>query len=302
MERQARIVAGRQHALVTLDQLRSIGFDEATIRARAAAERIFRLRDGIYSLTPPSFTPTQRLRSATLACGHGSLLSHFDAAAVLRIAESRPGPIHVTVDPSSGRRTGQLEGIVIHRSSVPAVDAGRGDGIPCTSAARTIFDLAALAGVEELEEMMIAANSLGILNWGRLEELVEAGRGRRGIRALRGLVVEEPERVRSKTEMAMKRICRSIDFEDPSMNRIIEVAGRRFEVDFHWPRLRLVVEVDGYRFHASRKRLNDDRERDQLLTIDGWTVVRFTRDQVIETPAVVAERLRAIVAVTCSGR
>ena len=291
------MICGRQLQLINAEQLNSLGFSSSTIRGRVAAERLHPTRfAGAYSLQPPPLNRVQTIKAAALSCGYRSLPSHWSAAEVLSLAEPPLLPVHVTRAAGNGRRR---EGIVVHRSEVDARDTGSGSGILCTSAARTIFDLAALAESQELEEMMIAANSLAILNWGRLEELVEAGHGRRGIRALRELVVDEPERARSRTEMAMRRICRAIDVEDPRMNAFLEVAGRRFEVDFHWPRLRLVVEVDGYRFHASRERLNDDRERDQLLTIAGWTVVRFTRDQVIETPEVVAERLRAL---TCTCR
>jgi len=129
-----------------------------------------------------------------------------------------------------------------------------------------------------------------------LDELIAQSKGRRGVRLLREAVGEDPVRVRSRTEIAMRRISRAAGVPAPIVNGIVGIPGRRLEVDFHWPSLALIVEVDGYRFHGGRRRANSDRDRDQVLFIAGWNVIRFTRDQVVGEPQVVADRLRAIVA------
>jgi very-short-patch-repair endonuclease len=56
-----------------------------------------------------------------------------------------------------------------------------------------------------------------------------------------------------------------------------------------------VVEADSYGFHSSPDALNDDRERDVLLTLAGYTTLRFTYEQVTERPDyVVSSVLRAL--------
>ena len=55
-----------------------------------------------------------------------------------------------------------------------------------------------------------------------------------------------------------------------------------------------MVELDGWRFHGGRERANADRERDQLLLLAGWRVVRFTRDQLEADRTRCAGRLAAI--------
>ena len=55
------------------------------------------------------------------------------------------------------------------------------------------------------------------------------------------------------------------------------VPGRKIRGDIAFPDDRLVVEVDGWRYHG--KYLTDfrrDRERQNLLTIAGWRILRFT--------------------------
>ena len=190
----------------------------------------------------------------------------------------------------NGRRRRLL---VIHRSIVPPRDTAGRDGVLCTSAARTVFDLAVLARPEEVERVMIAADSLRILNRPRLQELIDGSPGRRGVRTLRDLLSADAIRVRSEAEIEMLSVCRLAGVPEPIVNGV--VAG--IEVDLNWPDLRLVAEVDGWRFHGGRERANADRDRDQRLLVAGWQVVRFTRDQIAADPAGSAHRLAEIAAI-----
>ncbi|MEQ2526990.1 DNA-binding response regulator [Robertmurraya yapensis] len=64
--------------------------------------------------------------------------------------------------------------------------------------------------------------------------------------------------------------------------------GKRY-LDFAYirPGVRLCFEVDGYGPHLgniSRWQFSDNLERQNQLVIDGWTVIRFSYDQVKEKP------------------
>jgi very-short-patch-repair endonuclease len=64
------------------------------------------------------------------------------------------------------------------------------------------------------------------------------------------------------------------------------VPGRRFVVDFFIPELSTVCEADGWQFHG--KYLEDfqrDREREQLLVVEGYTILRFSTHQVMSEEA-----------------
>jgi very-short-patch-repair endonuclease len=60
------------------------------------------------------------------------------------------------------------------------------------------------------------------------------------------------------------------------------------EVDFAWRDAGLSVEVDGYRYHRSPTSFESDRERDVILALAGWTVLRFTWTQLTTRPKWVA--------------
>jgi very-short-patch-repair endonuclease len=285
-------LAGRQKHLISAAQLIDLGFSESTVRGRVAAGRFHRTPfTAVYSLAPPPLDRLGTIKAGALACDHPSLPSHWSAATVLGIAEPPLLPVHVTRPTGNGMRRRLL---VIHRSVVPPCDTAGRDGILCTSAARTILDLAALTEPTELERILIAADSLRILNRGRLDELVLASSGRRGIRALRSLLSNDPVLVRNETEVLMLEICRDAGLPRPLVNSQVPVEGGSLEVDLCWPDLRLIVEVDGYRFHGGRERANSDRDREQRLAIGGWQVVRFTRDQIAADPAKCARRLAVI--------
>lgn len=64
--------------------------------------------------------------------------------------------------------------------------------------------------------------------------------------------------------------------------------GTRF-LDFAYLRypLRLAIEIDGYRTHAagvSRWQFSDSLTRQNHLVLDGWTILRFSYDDVKEKP------------------
>ncbi|MEH7083861.1 DNA-binding response regulator [Neobacillus drentensis] len=64
--------------------------------------------------------------------------------------------------------------------------------------------------------------------------------------------------------------------------------GKRY-LDFAYirPAIRICLEVDGYGPHLkniSRWQFSDNLERQNQLVIDGWTVIRFSYDQVNENP------------------
>ena len=52
-------------------------------------------------------------------------------------------------------------------------------------------------------------------------------------------------------------------------------------VDLLWKRERCIVEIDGDD-HRSATKYADDRERDVMLQLNGYAVLRFTNTRVIE--------------------
>lgn len=71
-------------------------------------------------------------------------------------------------------------------------------------------------------------------------------------------------------------------------------AGHDFPVDVAFRRARLIIEVDGYAYHRAenREQFHRDRYKWTTLTAEGWTVLHFTWDQLVQQPAWVIASVR----------
>lgn len=68
------------------------------------------------------------------------------------------------------------------------------------------------------------------------------------------------------------------------------------EIDFADPELKIAIEVDGRAFHSDRRSFERDRERQNLLVIRGWIVLRFTWERIVNDPEGVMAEVAAVMA------
>ena len=152
-------IAGRQHGVVARGQLRT-GLSEEHDRSMGPQGRLHRIHPGVYALGHDAITPRGRWMAAVLASGPGAVLSHRSATALWGIWGSGTGEMHVTVP----RKTRSQRSIRRHFSVLPDDERTVVDGIPVTSAARAVLDLAAEKGeaaaesaLREMEYLQISA-------------------------------------------------------------------------------------------------------------------------------------------------
>jgi predicted transcriptional regulator of viral defense system len=291
-EQRIAALARRQHGVVTKAQLRELGLADRTIERRVSAGRLHRLHRGVFAVGHPLLAVEGHWMAAVLACGRGALLSHRSAAALWGLRPDNRGRIDVTSPTNAGRRR---PGIDLHRArSLGRHDQSQQRGIPCTSVARTLLDLADALDRRQLER---ACNQAEVLQLLRVHEL-EAALARRGRRAaLLGQVLEARTRdvTRSVLEERFLALCRAAGLPPPRCNVWIpQPASAAVEVDFLWPAQRLIVETDGRAFHATRQAFERDRRRDQRLMLAGYRVVRFTWAQLERDAGGVAETVRGL--------
>lgn len=214
--------------------------------------------------------------AAVLACGAGAVLSHHDAATLHDLRRARrSGPIHVTV-PGGSRRSRQHIHIHSSRHLHPA-DCTEVDGIPVTTVERALLDYAETARPQELLWAFEAYDRMDLLDTHKLDAMMARNPGRRGTKALRGLIAKyrgAPD-TRSHNERRFFSLLRAANVVEPSVN--VVVAGEL--VDFYWPSHRLVVEVDGYHFHHTPADRAPDRRKQRKLRAAGCTVHRVTDEE-----------------------
>ncbi|MEY4170638.1 MAG: hypothetical protein RLZ94_1711 [Actinomycetota bacterium] len=69
------------------------------------------------------------------------------------------------------------------------------------------------------------------------------------------------------------------------------------EIDFADPGLMIAIEVDGRAFHSDRRSFERDRERQNMLTLRGWVVLRFTWERIVNDPDGVIAEIEAVRAI-----
>jgi hypothetical protein len=159
------------------------------------------------------------------------------------------------------------------------------DGIPTTSVARLLLDVAETAHQRQLETVLEAAERERVLDMRKVQELMDRSRGRRGLKPLNSLIAqfeEPPPHIRSKLERRLFDLCRRAGIPLPAVNIWVEGC----EVDMLWRDQRVIVELDSWEFHRTRAAFERDRARDVELQRLGYRVLRFTWRQLAMEPAV----------------
>lgn len=230
--------------------------------------------------------------AAVLACGGDALLSHRSAAHLWGLTLPKGG----WVDVSQTARRARREGIVSHRASIPEDEREVVDAIPVTSPFRTVFDLAAVVKLRELERVWHEAEVRGLRDRVSLPLLLERYPRRRGARNLR-VLLEGSEPVgltRNDFEEAFLALVDASGVRRPRMNADLAVRGRFFEIDAMWERERVAVELDGHAVHGTRKRFESDRQRDRILVAEGWRTMRVTWRALRKEPEAIAADLKTL--------
>jgi very-short-patch-repair endonuclease len=235
-----------------------------------------------------------RWLAAVLSYGSGAVLSHRSAGELWGIVNRSERSIEVTC---SGRWRAR-RGVIVHRASIYGDEVSVVDGISVTGLSRTLFDLAAGLPRDRLEGAMNEAEVLGLTDRVSVHALLARYPRRRGTVALHA-VLADAKRARGVTRRELERLfavaLAKTDLPRPLRNADVAAAGRFFEVDCLWRAQRLVVELDGGFVHGTWRASERDRERDRLLIVDGWRVVRVTWRQLRDdAPAVMADLRRLL--------
>ncbi len=282
-------LAGRQHGMVSRQQLLALGFRSDAIRHRVANGRLHPKFRGVYAVGSPHITKRGWWMGAILRGGDGAFLSHFTAAELWEVIDHQRSRIHVSVPRGACPRCSSLR--IHRRCGLSSTEIIAVDGIPVTAPARTLLDLATMVGPAELEACINQADKRGLIDPVELRFYVATKGGEAGVRALRKILDQRTFRLTdSELERRFLRLVRHAGMDTPETG--VHLNG--FKTDFYWPDLGLVVETDGLRYHRTAAQQARDRSRDQAHSAAGLTPLRFTHAQVRFESASVIATLRAV--------
>jgi very-short-patch-repair endonuclease len=272
--------------LVKRRGLLTAGVSRDEIRTRLDRGSLVVEYPGVYRVGHRAPSVESSYLAAVWACGDDAFLRGRAAAYLLALLKSQPPPPEVMAPTKRS-----IEGIVTSRyRSLHRDEVMRWRGIPVTSVARTLVDL---APVLPLDELARACHEAGV----RLRTTprhVEAVLRRRptapGAAKLRAVMNGDARVLLSKLESGFIALLREDDLPLPETNR---PAGSHY-VDCRWPDHRLTVELDSFRYHNSRQSWERDRHREREARARGDEFRRYTWADVFEQPRLMLTELHSL--------
>jgi len=286
VEREVARLARSAHGVVTRSRLLGAGVSACEINRRLRRGSLLRVHRGVYRVGHRAPSIEADYLAAVLACGDGAVLSGRAAAHLLGLLRRAPAQPEVTAP-----RERRIPGVRVRRArGARDTEATLWRGIPVTTVARTLVDLAGVLSSEELARSCHEAQ----IRHGTVPEHVEEVLGRcsnsKGAETLRLVLRGEIRVTLSRLEARFLARLLAAGLAMPLTN--IPAGGRR--VDCRWPELPLTVEVDGYRYHHSRHAWERDRRREREARARGDEFRRYTYGDVFESPEMMMAELRAL--------
>lgn len=279
-------LATRQHGVVSTRQLARLGYTRSSASKANGVGRLHRIHRGVYRVGHRQLSWEGRCLAAVLAA-RPSVASHWSAAWLWGLLQSRPGTLHVTCPKTRHSK----RPFVTHTADLQAVDRAVRDGIPVTSLARTILDLAADSRPKAVRRYIQRADDAHLFDLRAMHDLLERTSGHRGradVLVALDIYEDAAPFTRSGLERRFLEVAREAGLAEPSMNAF--VAGH--EIDAYWEAERFGVELDVFETHGGRLSFEEDRVRDDELLLAGVETTRVTGQRLDREPGAVVESVR----------
>ena len=266
--------------------MRSAGVNDDVIDRLVRTGHLLRRQKSVYAVGHAAPAPLTTETEALLACGPHAVLSHRTAARLLKLTPEGEQSVHVTI---RGRHGARPSGVHVHRTArLNRAEVRTVDGLPVTSALRTLLDLAAVVDIDTLERAIEQALHEKLASVRQLQQAAAGNNGRRGIPYLRAILdhYREPGITRSEGERRMRELIRLAQLPEPETN--FPMYG--VEADFYWPELGVVIEVQSHKYHLTKAALERDTSKAARLTAAGLIVSYVTWLQMEYEPFAVVAR------------
>jgi very-short-patch-repair endonuclease len=274
--------ADARWGVVARRHLIAAGVSERVIERRLESGMLVVEYPGVYRVGPPR--TEARYMAAVLACGDRAGLSGLPAAWWWALIKGDPPAPEVSA-PTKRRILGLATRRRLHPGEITTHR-----GIPVTSVALTLCDLAPLLA---LDDLALACHEAGIKHRAtprQVEEALARRPNTPGARKLRTVIHGEQPVSLSKLEKRFLDVLRAHSLPLPRTNK---PAGT-YRVDCRWPEHRLTVELDSYAFHNSRYSWEQDRRRERQAYARGDRFRRYTYGDVFEEPRAMLRELRTL--------
>jgi very-short-patch-repair endonuclease/predicted transcriptional regulator of viral defense system len=285
--------AAKQHGVFTTRDALDAGLTKDAIKHRLRTRRWRALHRGVYAVSGAPATKEQRIIAAVLSFGPSAMAGGLTAASLYKLVEKLAETICVVLPTGQHRRA--RKGVATIQASLARSDRRTACGIPVTSPNRTIVDIAAVLGRDALAAAFDEAVLRGLTTVGSLRRYVADRRLQhlRGAGKLREVLNDRTKGVpqRELERLFLKKL-RASGLPEPVRQHPV---GKR-KIDFAYPDYRIAIELDGLGDHFSAEAFRNDRRRQNEIVLAGFTILRFTWEDVNDRWPDVLRTLRAALA------
>lgn len=258
-------------------------------RRQLRGARYRRMGAGLYRWAGLQENPLLMLRAVARRLPDGAAFSGRTAAWLHGLDMPPCDPIEVTIPEWVG--AGRRAGAIVRRAALGGDEIEVRQGLPTTTALRTVVDL---GGRDPLAEGVVAADMAlhaGLVTTVALQSHVSGHSGARGIARLRRVIALADAKSESAMETRLRVLLARARLPRPEVQVSIHDKQGRFlgRPDLLYRAHRLAIEYDG---GNHRERLVDDNRRQNGLIGAGFRLLRFTAADVYGTPEIVASQVR----------
>lgn len=297
LDKELARIAERHHGAFAAHHLDELRFSREARAVRVEAGRWLAVHDGVFRMAGAPVTWRSELMAACWAGGSRALASHRSAGALWALPTGRTDITELTCP---RWRRARHDRLIVHESlAIDDVDRAEVDGIPCTSVARTLFDLARKRSPVMLDANIDTAirRELVTLDELRTTSARLATKGRPGGRRFRQ-VIEARSDVAALPESVPERMLADMlvrqGLPAPQHQFVIRDAAGGFvaRVDLAYPEWMVVIEYDSVEYHTgTTAHIRDSARRDAIGDL-GYAVLTATSADLKDRGARVAGSIR----------
>lgn len=274
----------RQAGVVSRDQALASGLSGRQVERLVRTREWLAVWPGVYRLHAAPPTPETALRAASLWVGPGALLTDEGAAWWWGVVSDPPERWTFAASHQHGRRPGVrvVEAFVDPRDRTVRRD------VPVVS---TPWAVLRAAAVRERRSpgrgiaLVDRAKQQHLVRQVELERAFERHPGCWGSPTIRTLLRRTGDGAHSELERLAVTALRRAGVTGFQPNLTVRLSsGQAVEIDIAFPDRRIALELDGFGFHSDADVFRHDRRRGNRLMADGWTVRRFTWDDLVGDP------------------
>lgn len=288
--------AALQDGVFTVAQALSAGYTHYRVRNLVRTGRWIAVLGSVYADRSSHLNHASLARAAVLAAGTNGVASHTTAARLWDLDVPPDPDVHVIIDP---RRRLTVPGLRVHRIRVSEAEMCSRKGILTTRLDRTVADCLLWLPEEAGTALATSVLQRQVLTVGEMRRALHLAGQRHGSPRAWAILASVGLDARSNAEVRFHELLRrggvggwraNVDVRDGD--------GFIGCVDVLFDEVSLVIEVDGRAYHSGDEAFQRDRERQNRLVRNGYTVLRFTWDDIVRRPdrvlAEVRQMLRAL--------